>query len=245
MKPKAGRISCEQFIKISGSKFEFLREAILRKTEATSINKGKRISSEVTVIGRVRDFTKQGFVLEDVTGEADVVSENNNIRLGDVLGVRGFFKENNFLPNQTIWPDIPLENSPSPAHMRLVLTTKVRDEGMPGVIVCPETDRSCNIITGFGRVGNITITKDGSDVTIIAYSSQTETKEDDAVRILKKRLIPDESIIDNLISGIPNIFWLFNNGRNWSKNYRGVLIISTDNESFAEYDGEEVGFGRI
>jgi hypothetical protein len=245
VKPKSGRISCEQFIKISGGKFEFLRDAILKKTEATSINKGKKVFSEVTIIGRVKEITGRGFTLEDVTGEAEVVSENRDIKPGDTLGVKGFFKENSFFPNQTIWPDIPLENNPEPVGIRITLTTKVKDEGMPGVIVCPETERKCNIITGFGRLGTVKISKGSSEMAITAYSAPGEIKEEDAVRILKKRLIPEDGVVDNLIDDIPNMFWLFNNKRNWTKNYRGVLIISTDSESFAEYDGEEVGFGKL
>jgi hypothetical protein len=243
-RPKTGKISCEQFIKICSSKFEFLKDEILKKTEAVSINKGKRVFSEATIIGRVKEMTSNGFILEDITGETEVVSEGKDIHISDILGLKGFFRENKFFPNQVIWPDIPLDNSPERSGAGVTLTTKVKED-MSGVIVCPDSEKTANVITGFGRFGVIKVSKQHVKSVIIAYSPPNEVSEDAAVKILKKRVIPEKDIVENMITEIPGILWLFNNGRNWTKNYRGVLVISSDSGSFAEYDGGEVVFGKI
>lgn len=242
--PRTGRMTCDQFIRACNAKFEFLRGEILKKTEAVSINKGKKVFSEATIIGRVKESTSRGFILEDITGEIEVVNENKDVRAGDVIGLKGFFKENRFFPSQVIWPDIPLSNSPALSGIRMTLTTKIT-EGMAGTIICPEAGKADNVITGFNRLGTIKISKHDARITVLAYSPAGEMGEEAAVRMLKKRVIPEEGIVENLIAEIPGILWIFNNGRNWTKNYRGVLIASSDSGSFVEYDGDEISFRRI
>lgn len=244
VEPKGGKISSEEFIKIQNTKFEFLREILLKKIEAVSINKGRKVFLEVAIIGRVKELTGRGFVVEDVTGETEVVTENEETVIGNVLGARGHFKENCFFPKQIIWPDVPLENTPKTAGMRITLTTKPKED-MKGVVVCPGAKPSENVVTGFDKFGAVKINKGGREIKILAYSPNKETNEDGAVRTLKKRTAEKGRVVDDLIKEIPDIFWLFNNKRNWTKNYRGVVIISNDEDSFAEYGEGEVRFGKI
>lgn len=241
--PRKGKISSEEFIKIQNEKFEFLREILLKKIEAVSINKGRKVFSEVTIIGRIKELTERGFIVEDVTGETEVVMENKEANIGDVVGLSGIFKENHLFPKQIIWPDIPLDNKPKPIKMKITLTTKLK-ENMNGLIICPNAEKSENVISGFEKLGTVKISKDGEDFVIIAYYPSNEVKEEEAMRTLKKRLIP-EDVPDNLITEIPDIFWLLNNKRNWTRNYKGVVIISSDDKSFVECEGERIKFGEI
>lgn len=242
--PRRGRISSEEFIRACNSKFDFLRDTLLKKIDAVSINKGKKIFSEVAVIGRVKESTAKGFVVEDLTGETEVIGENKEINAGDVLGVIGFFKDNSLFAKQIVWPDIPLEHSPKPIRMKITLTTKVKED-MGGLVICPNAEKSKNVISGFGKIGMIRISKDGHDIRIIAYSPGNKVSEEEAVRILKKRLLPEEEVLDNAITEIPDIFWLPGNNENWARNYRGVVIISSGEGSFAEYGADGVKFGKI
>jgi len=241
--PIKGKISSEEFIKIQNTKFEFLREILLKKIEAVSINKGRKVFSEVAIIGRVKETTAKGFVVEDVTGETEVITENEEINMGDILGVKGFFKANSLFPKQIIWPDVPLENNPKPPGTKITLTTKTKETN--GIVVCPGADPSEDVITGFEKFGMIKIPKDGEKIRIIAYSPEKDINEEAAVRILKKRLIPEKWIVDNLIREIPNILWLFNNKQNWTRNYKGVVIVSSDEGSFAEYGEDGIRFEKI
>ncbi|UCC91347.1 MAG: hypothetical protein JSV39_03460 [Candidatus Aenigmatarchaeota archaeon] len=244
VEPKGGKITPDEFIKTQNTKFEFLREILLKKIEAVSINKGRKVFSEVAIIGRVKELTGRGFVVEDVTGETEVVTENEETGIGDVLGAMGFFKENCFFPKQIIWPDVPLENTPNTPGKSITLTTKLK-EGMKDVVVCPDAKPSENVVTGFDKFGVVKITKGGSEIRILVFSPDKEKNEDGAVRILKKRTVEGGGVVDDLIKEIPDIFWLFNNKRNWTKNYRGVVIISNDENSFAEYGEVGVRFGKI
>jgi hypothetical protein len=242
--PKTGRITCDAFVRACTGRFKLLKDEILRKTDAVSINKGRKVFSEVTLIGRVKDVVQKGFTLEDITGETDVALENGDVKAGDVVGLKGFFREARFFPKQVIWPDIPLGNAPRPFGSRITLTPRVRED-MSGVIVCPAGGKAANAVTGFGRFGVVRLAESRPAFVIVAYSPGAEVGEDAAVMMLKKRMIPDDSIIDNAIAEVPGIFWLSGNRRNWVKNYRGVLIVSTDSDSFAEYDGGEVSFGSV
>ena len=242
--PKKGKISAEDFIKTYNKKFEFLKEKLLKKTEAVSINKGKKIFSKVTIIGRVKETTPKGFVLEDVTGETEVVEEKEKPNTGDVLGAKGFFKENSFFPEQIIWPDIPLDNNPDTIKKPLTLTTKVK-ENMNGLIICPKAEGKDSVITGFDGLGKIKISNEGKEIIVLAYSPGERFDEEEAVKVLKRRIVPEDEILDNLITEIPDIFWLFDNEKNWTRNYRGVIIISTSKSSFAEYEKGNIKFEKI
>lgn len=229
-------MSTEDFIKAHNKKFEFLRDILTKKTEAVSINKGKKIFSEVTVIGRVKEKTQRGFIIEDVTGETEVIGEDVDVNDGDVLAIRGLFKDNRLLPVQVTWPDVPLENGLKPIESKITLTT-MKKEGMNGLVVCP--DKS------LGAANCMEIQGEGENIRIMAYHPGEETNEEGAVKMLKRRLTPEEKIPDNTITEIPNIFWLFNNKRNWSKNYKGVVIISTDEDSSALYEAGLVRFEKL
>lgn len=244
IEPKRGEMSSEEFIKTYNKKFEFLREILLKKIDAVSINKGRKVFSEVAIIGRVKDITARGFIIEDVTGETEVIGENKDVKVGNVLGMKGHFKENSFFPKQTIWPDISLENTPKPIGANITLTTKTK-ETMNGLVICPNAKPSENMITGFDKLGLIKMSKDGKEIRIVAYSPKNEINEEEAVKILKKRMISEEGIIDNLITEIPDILWIYNNKRNWTRNYKGVVIVSSEENSFAEYRGEGIKFGKI
>jgi hypothetical protein len=244
IEPQKGRISSEEFVETHNKKFEFLRGLLLKKTDAVSINKGRKIFSEVTIIGRVKEQAARGFVLEDVTGETEVVSGKNHLMPGDVVGLKGHFKDNLFFSNQIIWPDVPLDGGAEPLGMSITLTTRVKEE-MGGIIICPSARTAGNIIGGFGRLGTIKIRRRAKDLVVMAYSPSKEAGEEEAVMMLKKRLVPEEGIPDNGITEVPGIFWLFRNGRNWTRNYRGILIVSTAQENFAECHENEVLFGKI
>ncbi len=65
------------------------------------------------------------------------------------------------------------------------------------------------------------------------------------MNFLKRRELPHERkagiYTPYLIEKIPNIVWLIENKGNWTKNYRGVIVVSTDHESFFQYKENEGG----
>ncbi|MEM2954997.1 MAG: hypothetical protein QW625_03565 [Candidatus Nanoarchaeia archaeon] len=243
---KKGKITNDEFIKILNKNFEFLNDLIVKKAEIVSINKAKKITSNITISGRVKEKNSKGFILEDLTDEAEILyeeKEKDDVGIGDVLGVNGYFKDNVFFAKQIIWPDIPLEIQTKTISIKITLTTKIKED-MGGFIICPSATTHNHIIGGFGKIGKIKIIKSENEFIILAFSPNQEINDMDAIKILKKRKLP-ELLVDNLIKEVPNIFWIYNNNKNWFKIYKGVMIISTDKNSFAEISNEEINFGVI
>jgi hypothetical protein len=50
-------------------------------------------------------------------------------------------------------------------------------------------------------------------------------------------MLPEQHPMDagNAMLEVPDLLWLSGNGKNWTKNHKGVVIISTDTESEAVY----------
>ena len=99
--------------------------------------------------------------------------------------------------------------------------------------MCPGEKEKTGVITGFEKIANIKLSHKGRHFIMIAYSPENQMSEEDAVMTLKKRIIENGGLVD-LIKEIPNVFWVYNNTKNWTKNYKGVVIISTDKDSFAD-----------
>jgi hypothetical protein len=79
----------------------------------------------------------------------------------------------------------------------------------------------------------------------LCYSPKDNIGEDSAAKILKKRTINGETMMPVFLDEIPKIFWVVNNGKNWTKNYKGVIIISTDEQSRAVCSERGVSFEKI
>ena len=75
------------------SRYEHLKEILLKKTKAVSINNAKKSFNDVSVIGMVKELTDSGFVLEDPTGEIEVQSKSD-VSEDDVIAATGFVRNN-------------------------------------------------------------------------------------------------------------------------------------------------------
>ncbi len=87
----------------------------------------------------------------------------------------------------------------------------------------------------------ITIKKNENSVIILACGNM---KEKDILNILKKRLFPTKNpYFYNVIEKIPDIVWLISDA-NWTRNYKGITIVSSDASVYVEYDGKgrEINF---
>ncbi|MHC1587327.1 MAG: hypothetical protein ACXQTX_02450 [Candidatus Syntropharchaeia archaeon] len=235
---KKTEISVKEVLDYHSRKYEFLKSLLLRKMDAVSINKGKKMFSKIGIIGRVKEITGKGFVVEDVTGEVEVVGEGE-VKIGDVIGVKGWFKEGVFLPEEIIWPDVPLgreTNLPS-----FILTYKpleqMKNKETVIIDVNPEEVEAENPTQMSVMYGN-------ERLRILVFKPEEDLKEEDVIRFLKRREVPKkekEIHINYLLEDIPNIIWVIENRRNWMRNYKGVVLVSTDKESFFVYRKERGG----
>lgn len=207
--------------------FIFLSGVLAKKLDAVSIDKAKKVFSEVSVIGRVKSKSGSGFVLEDVTGEAEVIFDDKNVEEGDVIGLKGFFRGNNFLPSVLIWPDMPLQNPNPRVEGKLILSGSSKDNG--------------NVLIPCERKGEVWM-KTHEGIPILCYRPENKIDESGAVKILRGRVINGQKMSPFFLKEVPKIFWIPGNIKNWAKNYKGIIIISTEEKSRAVCSEEEVYF---
>ena len=238
----------EDIINYYEKKYNFLKNLLLKKMDAVSINKGKKLFSKTSIIGRVKDKTPKGVVVEDITGETEVITDNKNVREGDVVGLIGWFKEGVFFPEKIIWPDIPLttEREETPdlllAEKLTEKITKKEDSGELIITPGPETKKT--------TPSYINLSRKGIQLSVLFFRPRKPVTESEILGFLKRRELPCEDGVgvntSCLIEKIPNIIWLAGNKENWNRNYKGIILISTNKESFYELKKNGEGrFGKI
>ncbi len=247
-KPK--KLSPTDFIKYYNNRYEGLKNILLSKTTALSINKLSGFS-EVSVIGMVRELLPDGFVLEDTTGKIDVVSKKKP-SIDDVINVKGLLKENKIIEKEILYPDIPLNREiDAPKGMRLILTHNTNKEKLKNIkhdLVFSLTGEGDGkrIFTLNTSPARIKIKKNGKAYSILFYKPKKHPEPKDAKAMLKRRHLsptrdeitgPDDVFI---IKEIPNCLWLAGKDE-WSEVYKGVLIVCTSEKGFAVIDVETGG----
>lgn len=239
---KRNEASVKDFLDYYSRKYEFLKGVLLKKMEAVSINKGKKIFSKTSIIGRVKEKTASGFIIEDVTGEAEVATESKGILPGDVIGLKGWFKEGGFLADEVVWPDIPLTNTARVPKFLLArrLTEGIRERSERGVVI--------NLGSEGKETPNpdhITVMHRNEKISVLVFKPEKAIGNEGVAWFLKRRELPHrggmEIYTSHLIEKIPNILWLAENKENWTKNYKGIIIVSTDHKSLFEYTEEDGG----
>lgn len=238
----------KDFLDYYNRKYEFLKGVLLKKLDAVSINKGKKIFSKTSIIGRIKEKTGRGFVMEDVTGETEVITDNTNVSPGDVMGLKGRFREGGFFPEEVVWPDIPLTSKGGLPDILLTgkLTQGIKEgRGKDTIIIELDPDKK-----GTPNPNRISIFQGERKISILAFKPKKTIGDQDAVKFLKKRELPhkEEAGIYTafLIEKIPDVVWLVENKENWTKNYKGILVVSTGRGSLFEYkEGSGGKFGNI
>jgi len=221
--PKA-RLKPKDVADFYSQKYKAMRQLLLKKVKAVSINKAQDLKSGVSVIGIVKELTPSGAVLEDQTGEIDAIGKIDAGE-GDVLGAKGQVREGKVMVSETVWPDVPLVRKPGRIHNTTLLLTS-KDEKDADVIF------SSSGAEGATHVSHsptwLTVSNNGSSLTVLAY----KTGEKDlkaAAGWLKKRCLPHEEVPGpknlHVIDPVPDILWLI--GPPAGKEiYKGVLIVS-------------------
>jgi len=241
----APKLSPEDFVKYYNNKYNSIKNILLKKTDALSINKVNNSTLPVAVIGIVKEKTPNGFVLEDPTSEMEVIakSESENITEDDVLAVKGNAREGKLFGKEIILPDVPLTHPVGGIDATLFITGKPPNTPENIDVVCsPEK------IIGPDKTNSdipnpawITITKQEKSVRFLVYKPGNETTISDAVEMLKKRhLSPRRNQVASsddpfLIDPVPDVFWINSKERGF-KAYKGVTVISCGQDGSARID---------
>ena len=214
----------KDFIEYYNKKYTGIRDILIKKINATSINKTMNISSTSNIIGVVKEHAQNGFVMEDQTGTIEVVSRSDPI-IGDIFAVTGSSREGKFFEKEIIYPDIPLTHKPTSLEGEITL---LREDGKINI-------SSEFIIKEFQAPSHIKIKKGDREVVIFVYEPNEPIRQEHVVEILKRRhLSPkiSEILYDDdpfLLEPVPDVVFLFG-GEEFTKNYKGVTVISTGNK---------------
>ncbi|RLJ08173.1 MAG: hypothetical protein DRP12_01045 [Candidatus Aenigmatarchaeota archaeon] len=200
IKPKKPEsVKASEIIDFYQQLYRELALILSKKVQAVSINK---ISGECWIIGMVREKTENGFLLEDLTGQIEVISRVLPEE-DDVVAVRGYGREGRFFAKEILWPDIPLDHKPSKAGIKAVFKP---DEIILGERkIKPEAPLLVKI-NGF---------------RILVIESQ------DPVRVLKRRHFFERGSSPDsfyLLKEIPDILYVPEERQGFEL-YKGVLIL--------------------
>ena len=122
------RLTPDDFRSYYTNRYNSLRDILLKKMDIVSINKLGGSQTGASVIGMVRERVAGGFMLEDTTGEVEVLSKDR-VDEDDVLGVVGDVREGRLVQTQMIWPDVPLTKEPNTiAGMTILLADSADSE---------------------------------------------------------------------------------------------------------------------
>ena len=227
------KLTPQDYAKYYNARFEGLRNILLRKLEGVvSVSNAKKAASQVTTIGMVREHTPRGFIIEDTTGWAEVVTKAEDVVPDDVIAVKAGVKEEKLFAEEMIWPDVPMSRKHIRPDMDIVLSEKDGHKGT--IVITPEAvfdlDKKK---TSLPDPGWITINTGTGPVTILVYKPAKPASQKEALGWLRKRhLSPTREHIRGtedtfLIEPIPDVLWIVQADK-WKESYKGVIMISSD-----------------
>lgn len=223
------KLKPQDMVQFYGQKYTTLRDILKKKLKVISINKAKDNYSDVAVIGMVKEHTSSGFVLEGPTGEIEVVAKDKPV-LDDVVGVKGSVREGKLILQETVLPDVPLDNmSERITGMNIVLSHGAIDDNADLIFTEEKTDREKDIHVETNPA-QVTISRGEKKILMLVYKPPKTATLKEGVEWLKKRCLPhkreDARSADNkfLIKKVPAILWVL--GAEPGKElYKGVTVI--------------------
>ena len=224
------KMSPQDFISHYNTHFNGIRGLLLKKlTNPVSVSNAKK-SLSCSTIGMVRERTQRGFIIEDTTGWAEVVSKSEDVVEDDVIGLKGSTKEGVIFAEEIVWPDIPLNHKASAPDIDICLSLK--KEARP--TISPQTAHVASKDFNLSNPAWVTISLGDQAMTILVYNPQRNIPKKEPISWLRKRHIrpardqikwPEDPF---LIEPIPNILWIVQPGDQWKEMYKGVAVISSD-----------------
>jgi len=238
------KLTIHDFVKYYNNVYDNLKNILLKKIEATSINKVANITSEVSVIGMVKEITSQGFVLEDPTGQIVVISneipEHNN-----VVAVTGVVREKKLFKKSINYPDVPLPKVIPKIDVKLLTTTsKDIPEGYDLIISTEKDNKDKNIYKMNSNPSWIKIKKGETKITMLIYRTNVTIDENSFNSYIKTRILPSKNNTPNedvLIDAIPDIIWIIQD-QEWTRNYKGITVFSSNTTTSIDLNSREVKF---
>lgn len=239
-KPEAGKaqLTVKDVADFYREKYEGIKEMLLKRLSPTSISSAKKNFAEVSIIGMVREKSPAGFIMEDPTGEMEIVTQLP-LEAGDVVGMTGLMREGRLVAEEIVYPDIPLPKQVKKVDVSISFTAE-RLEGEGEQVVWGEGRNEGNVFFISRNPAKLSV----GGVEILVFEG-----EGNPVDWLKKRHLPGKVISPKdpfLIETVPDILWVIANERK-VEIYKGVTIIKTDRKSFVRINmaTQGVEFGDV
>jgi|GEM_PF-745163 len=234
-------LSTEDFVGYYNNKHNTIRDMLLRKVNAVSINKTNNHGT-VTIIGMVRELTQNGLIIEDATGHAEVfggrdIIRDMNISEDDVLAITGNMREGKVFLKEITLPDVPLTHPVGELDATISFSERAPKTQDTDVVCTPDSINN-NKNTALPNPAWINIKKQGKSIKLLVYKPKKDATLSNAIESLKKRhLSPERSQIRGpddpfLIDPIPDVFWFITKEKG-HKAYKGVTIVSCGQSAVA------------
>lgn len=260
---KKQKFTAQEIAKYYNARFEGIKAILEKKAEGlVSVSNAKKSLAPVSTIGMVSERTQRGFMIEDLTGQAEVVTKSEDAQPDDVIGVKGHVKEGKIFSDEIIWPDVPMTHKNNRLGTTIILAEKDGHKGefviTPEAVFGPDRKKAA-----LPNPGWITITKDGMQATALVYNPGRPISQKEAFGWLKRRhLCPEKTQMRSaddpfLIEPIPDLVWIIIPKKEagispegaeaaslpgairlepWSESYKGVIIVCSDGARPAEVD---------
>jgi len=253
-KTKQDIITPADIIEQEKNRYEAVKGMLLSKTSAISISNARDGAASVTLIGVVRQKGESGFVLEDFTGEIEVVCDGDkNVDEDDVISVRGAVKNGKLVCKDVIYPDVPLLRPIGRIEASLLLMPKPAKPAaaVDAVLSTGPVETETKNIVIEASPSHLNLYKSGGKVSVIFYRTADEMTQQQAINMLKKRSLKKGKGIAAdagayLIDPVPDILWIAGKGQDWIETYKGVTIVhspeGSERQAFINLKTREAGF---
>lgn len=215
------------------------------KIDAVSINKTKGTFSNVSVIGMVRQKTSRGYLIEDETGDVELVTDQE-LADDDVVGVTGQAKEGMLFASNITYPGLAFNR-----HLGRIQKTKIfmgnnypEDVKVDDYLVCEKKEAKARF-SGFSEPCTFKIAKGNEEFTILYIPFASSLQE--ATTWLNKRYVPTEpknvpGPVDMLaMNNIPDLIWMGFHEKS-SIVHKGVIIAGTGDGFILDLETREIRY---
>jgi len=234
-------VTAADVLKANSEKYENMRKFFLGKLDAVSIKNVEGSHGKIGVVGMVREKTGDGFILEDSTGEIEVVSEAG-VELDDVIGVDGLVREKRLVAARILYPEMPINRDVAILETKILLSPQETDraEGAEAIITPGGVIIHGKRIGGLPNPGWVRLEKGGKSATVLVFRPNREVPREEVLGWLKKRyiktgegLMPQEA---RVITEYPDILWVVSEKESWTENHKGTTLIMLGNAKKASID---------
>jgi len=209
--------------------FQKLRALLVKKVDAVSINKTKNVFSNVSIIAMVKSKTERGYIVEDETGEMEVVTDQA-MDEDDVIAITGMVREGRLFAGEIEYPEIPFNRDIGKLHAKVFLGPSIPADAIADAF----------LVNGDAMVSPSVVTLSrGDEKATILFCSPGNAAIHQAGTWLKRRQI--HSWAPLVLDPIPDVIWVHAAERG-SSLHKGVLVVSPGPGALVDMETKEVQF---